>query len=57
MILGQILKASLRPAFAGELHDLIDRWRDQPGVIMAELVDAMEIEVEALVEEVNERAA
>ena len=42
--------------FAGELHDLIDKWRDRPGVALQELVDAMEIEVEALVEEVNERA-
>jgi hypothetical protein len=55
-ILGDILKLPPRTGFAGELHDLIDKWRDHPGTALAELVDAMEIEVEALVEEVNERA-
>jgi hypothetical protein len=42
-------------SFAGELHALIDKWRDHPGVALADMVDAMETEVEALVEEVNER--
>ena len=41
--------------FAEELHDLLDKWRDQPGVALEELVDAMEIEIEVLVEEINER--
>jgi hypothetical protein len=52
-VLGLLLGAT--DTFAGELHDLIDKWRDHPGVALQELVDAMETEVEALVEEVNER--
>lgn len=52
-VLGAILTA---PAdFAGELHELIDRYRFSPAVALEELVDAMEVEVEALVEEVNAR--
>ncbi len=42
-------------SFAGELRDLIDNWRDQPATALEELVDAMETEVEVLVEEVNAR--
>jgi hypothetical protein len=45
----------MNPSFRQELHDLLDKWRDHPGTDIAEMVDAMEVEVEALVEEVNER--
>ena len=41
--------------FADELRDLIDRWRDQTGYALEELVDALESAVEELVEEINER--
>lgn len=43
--------------FASELHDLLDKYRAQPGAALQEMVDAMEIEVDVLVEEVNERVA
>jgi len=43
--------------FADELRDLIDKWRDQPGYALEELVDVLESAVEELVEEVNERAS
>ncbi len=39
--------------FAAELADLIARHRDMPGTILADLVDALETEIEKLVEEVN----
>ncbi len=41
--------------FADELKELIDKWRDQPGYALQELVDVLENEVEILVEEVNAR--
>jgi hypothetical protein len=39
--------------FATELRDLIDKWRDQPGYALADLVDALETAAEELAEEVN----
>lgn len=41
--------------FSTELRDLIDKWRDQPGTSLMDLVDALDEVVEELVEEVNER--
>jgi hypothetical protein len=46
-----------REGFAAELHDLLEKYRFNPTIALEELVDAMENEVEVLVEEVNERAA
>ena len=40
-------------SFAEELKDLIQKWRAQPGVALEDLVDAMELEVEGLVEEME----
>lgn len=40
-----------------ELQELIDRWRDHPGVALEEIIDTLETSVERLVEEVNARAA
>ena len=42
--------------FATELRDLIDKWRDHPGVPLEEMVDALESAAEDLAEEVNARA-
>ena len=39
--------------FAEELKELIDKWRDHPGVVLADIVDDLESAVEKLVEEVN----
>ena len=39
--------------FASELKELIARHRDHPGVVLADLVDALDIETAALVDEVN----
>jgi hypothetical protein len=55
-LLGDILNVS-GSDFAGELHDLIDRYRFNPAIALEELVDALEDEAEALVEEVNARSA
>lgn len=54
-VLGTILNAS-GSDFAGELHDLIDKYRFNPAIALEELVDALEDEAQALVEEVNARA-
>ena len=43
--------------FATELHELIEKWRDYPGESLEEIIDALEIAVEALVEQVNERVS
>ena len=42
--------------FSDELRDLIDKWRDHPGVPPEEMVDALESAAEELAEEVNARA-
>ena len=47
----------MTPSFKAELHELIDKYRDHPGTLLEELVDAMETEAEALVEEIGERAS
>ena len=39
--------------FAQELKELIEKHRDMPGTVLADLVDDLENAVEALVEEVN----
>ena len=39
--------------FESELREMIARYRDQIGVVLADLVDALETEVEKLVDEVN----
>ena len=39
--------------FESELKDLIARHRDMPGTILADLVDALETEVEKLVDEID----
>jgi hypothetical protein len=54
-VLAALLSGRTDESFAGELHDLIDKWRDHPAIALEELVDAMEVEVEVLVEEVNAR--
>lgn len=46
----------MTPSFKAELHELIDKYRDHPGTCLEELVDAMETEVEVLVDQINERA-
>ena len=42
-----------RKRIAQELKELIDKHRDMPGTVLADLVDDLENAVEALVEEVN----
>jgi hypothetical protein len=39
--------------FAEELKELIEKWRDHPGVVLPELIDDLESAVTLLVEEVN----
>ena len=39
--------------FESELRELIARHRDQVGVVLADLVDALETEVEKLVDEID----
>lgn len=39
--------------FAQELKELIDKHRDMPGTLLADLVDDLEAKVDELVEEVN----
>lgn len=43
--------------FDVELQELIDRWREHPGVALEEIVDTLDTAVERLVEEVNAQAA
>jgi hypothetical protein len=42
--------------FSVELRDLIDKWRDHPGVPLQEMVDALECAAEEIVEEIDVRA-
>jgi hypothetical protein len=38
--------------FIEELHELIDKYRDMPGVALEELIDALDVVTAELVEEV-----
>jgi hypothetical protein len=49
------MKGAHMNQFSDELRDLIDKWRDQPGYALEELVDALEQAAQELVEEVNAR--
>jgi hypothetical protein len=41
--------------FADEIKELIDRYRDHPGVALEELIDVLDSATEELIEEVNAR--
>ena len=43
--------------FTTELRDLIEKYRDHPGVPIEEIVDALESEAEDLAEEIFVRVA